>query len=150
MEDSYEGDEWVGQGSADKGRAWGGGAEGPGGRGARPQSRCRRPARLKRAGLADRWPSTLEHPHPRSGAPTFQPLRRARIQLARDAGKTPGAGREEPGTGAGCGRKVRAPAVLSPPTQPKVFPQRPLAGPGRPLRLSCPRSPALPRDTMWS
>lgn len=77
-------------------------------------------------------------PHPRSGAPTFQPLRRARMQLVRDAGKTQGAGREEPGTGAGCRRKVRAPVVLPPPptTHPKVFPQRPLA---RPLSLSCPR-----------
>lgn len=88
-----------------------------------PQPRCRRPARPKQAGLADRWPSTLEHPHPRSGAPTFQPLRRARMQLVRDAGKTQGAGREEPGTGAGCRRKVRAPVVLpSPTTHPKVFP----------------------------
>lgn len=44
-------------------------------------------------------------PHPRSGAPTFQPLRRERMQMVRDTGKTQGAiqgaGLEEPGTGAG-------------------------------------------------
>lgn len=102
--------------------------------------------RVSRIAGQARWNT----PHPRSGAPTFQPLRRARMQLARDAGKTPGVGREEPGIGEGCGRKVRAPGVLSPPTQPKVFPHRPLVGPARPLSLSCPGSPTLPGATRWS
>lgn len=138
-----QGGGWVGQGSADKGRARGGGAEGPGGRGARPQPHCRRPGRPKRAGPADHWPSTLEHPHPRSGAPTFQPLRRERMQMVRETGKTQGAGLEEPGTGTGCGRKVLV--VLFPSTQLKVFPQWPVASLVRSLTLPCPLLPPKPQ-----
>lgn len=99
-----QGGGWVGQGSADKGRAWGGGAEGPGGRGARPLPHCRRPGRPERAGPADHWPSTLEHPHPRSSTPTFQPLWRERMQMVPDSGKTPGRG----AGGAGYWRGMRA------------------------------------------
>lgn len=69
------------------------------------------------------------------------------MQMVRDTGKTQGAthgaGLEEPGTGAGCGRKVRV--VLSPSTQPKVFPQRPVASLVRPLSLLCPHPSPKPQ-----
>lgn len=73
------------------------------------------------------------------------------MQMVRDTGKTrgvtQGAGLEEPGTGAGCGRKV--PVVLSPSTQPKVFPQRPVASLVRPLSLLFARSPPLSQTARW-
>lgn len=101
------------------------------------------------AGPSERVPRiTPEHPHPRSGAPTFQPLWRERMQMVRDSGKTQGAGHAEPGTGAGCGRKV--PVVLSPSIQPKVFPQRPVASLVGSLSLPCRRSPPLSQASRWA
>lgn len=70
------------------------------------------------------------------------------MQMVPDTGKTQCAGLEEPGTGAGCGCKV--PVVLSPSTQPKVFPQRPVASLVRSLSLPCLRSPSLSQAARWA
>lgn len=80
-----------------------------------PQPRCRRPARPKQAGLADRWPSTLEHPPPPQRRPHF-PTPAARADAA-GPGRRQDTGRGARGAGYWSGTQTQG-AGAGGPAQP--------------------------------